>query len=100
MYNLWYCSFIKNLTCGCSGAYGDVQATTPRFTFSPNSKFANSSFTIVDDDVYEYDELIMADFEFDRRVQNNYKTMKGQPNVTYIVIKDDDSECLLRTLVM
>ena len=53
----------------------------------------------MDDDVYEYDELIMADFEFDRRVQNNYKTMKGQPNVTYIVIKDDDSECLLRTLL-
>ena len=84
----------------CSGAYGDVLATTPRFTFSPNSKFANSSFTIVDDDVYEYDELIMAEFEFHRWVQNYYKTMKGQPNVTYIVIKDDDSECLLRTLVM
>lgn len=83
----------------CSGARGDVQATTPRFTFPPNSKFSSSSFIIVDDDVYEYDELITAEFEFDQLVQRTHNTIKGQPNVTYIVIKDDDSECLLRTLL-
>ena len=53
----------------------------------------------MDDDIYEYDELIMAVFEFDRSVQRRYNTMKGQPNVTYIIIKDDDSECLLCTLL-
>ena len=67
------------LTCGCSGAYGDVQATTSRFTFLPNAKFSNISFTIVDDDVYEYDELIMAEFEFDRRFLRRYNTMKVNP---------------------
>ena len=53
----------------------------------------------MDDDVYEYDKLIMADFEFDRRYLRSYNTVKGQPDVTYIVIKDDDSECLLHTLL-
>ena len=87
------------LTCGCSGTYGDVQETTPRFTFPPNAKFSSSSFTIVDDDVYEYDELIVAVFEFDRRFLRRYNTIKGQPNMTYIMIKDDDSECPLLTLL-
>ena len=98
MHNLIFLIYIY-LTCGSSGAHGDVLATTPRFTFPLNSKVSSSSFTIVDDDVYEYDELIMADFEFDRRVQLFYNTMKGHPNVTYIMIKDDDSECLLHTFL-
>ena len=34
----------------------------------------------------------MADFQFDQFVQNNYLVKVGQPNVTFIVIKDDDSE--------
>ena len=62
----------------------------PRFTL--RTTFASSSFTILDNDVYEYDKLIMADFEFDQFVQNNFLEEVGQPSVTFIVIKDDDSE--------
>ena len=69
---------------------------SPQFTFLPSNeskpKFANGSFSIVDDNVYEYDELIVADFEFDQRIATAYNTIKGQPNMTYILIKDDDSE--------
>ena len=65
-------------------------AVNPRFNL--RATLASSSFTILDNDVYEYDKLIMADFQFDQFVQNNYLVKVGQPNVTFIVIKDDDSE--------
>ena len=71
----------------------------PRFNLSAtlassklSATLASSSFTILDNDVYEYDKLIMADFEFDQFVQNNYLEKVGQPSVVFIVIKDDDSE--------
>ena len=67
----------------------------PRFTL-PSSNlrttFASSNFTILNNDVYEYDKLIMANFQFEPFVQKNYVERVGQPNVTFIVIKDDDSE--------
>ena len=65
-------------------------AVNPRFNL--RATFASSSFTILNNDVYEYDKLIMADFQFDQFVQTNYLERVGQPNVTFIVIKDDDSE--------
>ena len=71
----------------------------PRFflnaTFASSNlsaTFASSNFTILHNDIYEYDKLVMADFEFDQYVQNNYLEEVGEPNVTIIVIKDDDSE--------
>ena len=74
-------------------------AVNPRFNLNAtlassklSATFASSSFTILDNSVYEYDKLIMADFEFDRFVQYNYLEKVGQPSVTFIVIKDDDSE--------
>ena len=70
----------------------DVVDMNPRFTFSPNTTSSSSNFIIIDDDVYEYDELIMADFDFDRRIWATFNTMKDPLNVTYILIKDDDSE--------
>ena len=76
----------------CTGDRGDVAETTPRFSFPPNAIFSNSTFTIRDDDIYEYDELIMADFEFDRSFRNRFNAIKGEPRVTLILIKDDDSE--------
>ena len=41
----------------------------------------------------EYDELYMATFEFGQDVLDaEFNTREGQPNVTYIVIEDNDSE--------
>ena len=74
-------------------------AVNPRFNLSAtlassklSATFASSNFTILDNDIYEYDKLIMADFQFDRFVQYKYLEKVGQPSVTFIVIKDDDSE--------
>ena len=77
----------------CTGTRdGDFETTTPRFNFPPRTTFSNGSFEVVDDDVYEYDELIMATFEFDRTVVRRFTTTKGHPNVTFILIEDDDCE--------
>ena len=79
----------------CAGFDRDISMSA-QFTFPPSResrpKFASGSFNIVDDDIYEYDELLVAEFEFDQRIATAYNTIKGQPNITYIVIKDDDSE--------
>ena len=79
----------------CAGFDSDISRSA-QFTFPPSEeskpKFASGSFTIVKDDIYEYDELIVAEFEFDQRIATAYNTIKGQPNMTYILIKDDDSE--------
>lgn len=79
----------------CAGVGRDI-SMSPQFTFPPSSeskpKFANGSFTIVNDNIYEYDELILVEFEFDQRIATAYNTSKGQPDTTYILIKDDDSE--------
>ena len=69
-----------------------MEDMNPRFTFSPNTTSSSSNFIIHDDDVYEYDELIMADFDFDQRIRASFITMKDPHSVTYILIKDDDSE--------
>lgn len=69
-----------------------MEPTTPDFTFPPRTTFSNGSFEVVDDDVYEYDELIMATFEFERTFRRRFNTIQGHPNVTFILIKDDDCE--------
>ena len=82
----------------CAGASGDIAETGPEFTFPPNSGltiFSDGNFTILDDDddVYEYDELITADFEFiNQTIDTLYNFTKYQPDVTYILIKDDDGK--------
>ena len=87
---------ITLLTClylSCAGE--DVDETGPEFTFPPsfdnNTKFSDGYFTILNDDVYEYNELIMADFLFNNQSGDTVFLMV-QPDVTYIVIKDDDGE--------
>ena len=80
-------------SCAGARAGNDIEATNPQFTFTRKSNFSNGSFIVVDDDIYEYDKLLMAEFDFDQIVRRlGFNTVKGQPNVTYIIIKDDDSE--------
>ena len=86
------------LTCiclTCAGAGGDIGESGPEFTFPPSSgtTFSDGNFIILDDDVYEYDKLIMADFEFINKSNDTiYNFIKEQPDVTYIVVKDDDGK--------
>ena len=88
----------------CAGASGDVAEIGPTFSFPPssglNTKFSDGYFTILKDDVYEYDELIMADFEFINETSETvYNFTQFLPNVTHILIKDDDGEYLLHVFI-
>ena len=89
----------SHIHAGSRNPNSDVLSMNSRFNLNAtlassklSATFASSNFTILDNDIYEYDKLIMADFQFDRIVQYNYLEKVGQPSVTFIVIKDDDSE--------
>ena len=75
-------------------AYGrtDVVNTINDFIFTPASKSAFTNFTIVDDDVLEFDELLIAEFKFDPKIANTWNARKGEPSTTLILIRDDDCE--------
>ena len=73
-------------------AYGrtDVVNTNNDFIFTPARKSAFTNFTIVDDDVLEFDELFIIEFNFGPRFAWN--AIRGEPSTAFILIKDDDSE--------
>ena len=63
------------------------------FIFTPTSKSALENFTIVDDDVLEFDEIFIAEFDFGPEILNGgWNARKGEPSTAFIVIRDDDSE--------
>ena len=70
----------------------DVVNTINDFVFTPASKSAFENFTIVDDDVLEFDELLIADFNFGPEISNNWNARKGEPSIAFILIRDDDCE--------
>ena len=62
------------------------------FVFTPTSKSAFENFTIVDDDVLEFDELLIAEFDFGPEVlSGGWNAIKGEPSIAFILIRDDDS---------
>ena len=70
----------------------DVVNAINDFVFTPASKSAFENFTIVDDDVLEFDELLIAEFNFGPEISNNWNAKKGEPSITLILIRDDDCE--------
>ena len=62
------------------------------FIFTPIRKSAFENFTIVDDDVLEFDELFIAEFDFGPEIANNWNARKGEPSIAFIIIRDDDCE--------
>ena len=70
----------------------DVVNTFNDFTFTPASKSAFENFTIVDDDVLEFDELFIAEFNFGPEIANTWNVIKGEPSTAFILIRDDDCE--------
>ena len=70
----------------------DVVNTFNDFTFTPTNKSAFENFTIVDDDVLEFDELFIAEFNFGPEIANMWNVMKGEPSTAFILIRDDDCE--------
>ena len=69
------------------------------FVFTPTSKSAFENFTIVDDDVLEFDEIFIAEFNFGPEIANNWNAVKGEPSIAFILIRDDDSELCQKELV-
>ena len=70
----------------------DAVNTIHDFVFTPNSTSAFENFTIVDDDVLEFDEIFIAEFSFDPYFAKYWNARKGVPSVAFILIKDDDCE--------
>ena len=70
----------------------DVVSTINDFVFTPASKSAFENFTIVDDSVLEFDELLIAEFNFGPEISSNWNVRKGEPSITFILVKDDDCE--------
>ena len=61
------------------------------FVFTATSKSAFENFTIVDDDVLEFDEIFIAEFNFGPEIANTWNARKGVPSTAFIIIRDDDS---------
>ena len=70
----------------------DTRNTIHDFVFTPNSTSMFENFTIVDDNVLEFDEIFIAEFSFGREIESNWNTRKVQPITAFILIRDDDCE--------
>ena len=70
----------------------DVESTSNDFIFTPTSKSVFDSFSIVSDSVLEFDELLIATFDFSSEIANKWNARKGIPSTAYILIRDDDCE--------
>ena len=78
----------------------DVVNTFNDFVFTPTSKSAFENFAIVDDDVMEFDELFIAEFDFGPEIiSGGWNTIKGGSSTAFIVIRDDDCELCRKGLV-
>ena len=69
-----------------------MESTSNDFIFTPTTKSAFESFNNVSDDVLEFDELLIATFDFGPEIENNWNARKGTPSTAYILIRDDDCE--------
>ena len=68
----------------------DVVNTINYFTFTPNSISSFENFTIVDDDVLEFDEIFIAQFSFGPEIANYWNTRQVKPITAFVLIRDDD----------
>ena len=63
------------------------------FVFTPTSKSAFENFTIVNDSVLEFDEILIAEFNFGSDIlSGGWNAIKGEPSTAFILIRDDDCE--------
>ena len=75
-----------NAECGHSDAVNTVR----EFVFTPNSASAFENFTIVDDDVLEFDEIFIAEFSFGPEIESTWNARQVAPIRAFIQIRDDD----------
>ena len=70
----------------------DVESTKNEYIFTPTTNSSVQNFAIIDDSVLEFDELLIATFDFGPEIANNWNVRKGEPSTTYIIIRDNDCE--------
>ena len=70
----------------------DAVNTIHDFVFTPNSTSVFENFTIVDDDVLEFDEIFIAVFSFGPEIENTWNARQVAPTIAFIQIRDDDCE--------
>ncbi len=70
----------------------DAVNTINDFVFTPDSRSAFENFTIVDDDVLEFDEIFIAEFSFGPEIANTWNARQVEPITAFILIRDDDCE--------
>ena len=70
----------------------DAVNTINDFVFTQDSRSAFENFTIVDDDVLEFDEIFIAEYNFGPEIANTWNVIKGEPSTALILIWDDDCE--------
>ncbi len=70
----------------------DAVNTIHDFVFTPNSTSAFEDFTIIDDDVLEFDEIFIAVFSFGHEIENTWNARQVEPIIAFIWIRDDDCE--------
>ena len=69
-----------------------MESIRNEFIFTPTSNSSFQNVTIIDDSVLEFDELLIATFDFGPEITDNWNARKGTPSTTYILIRDDDCE--------
>ena len=70
----------------------DIVETINDFVLTRDSTSAFENFTIVDDDVLEFNEIFIAEFSFGPEIANNWNVRKVEPITAFILIRDDDGE--------
>ena len=70
----------------------DAVNTINDFVFTPDNRSAFENFTIVDDDVLEFDEVFIAEFSFGPEIEYSWNARKEEPSTAFILIRDDDCE--------
>nr|WNS50027.1 Na-Ca exchanger/integrin-beta4-like protein [Halisarca dujardinii] len=68
----------------------DVASTFDDFLFTSTIKTSTENFDIKNDDILEYDELLMAEFSISNLLEEGWLAIKGQFPICYIAIEDDD----------
>ena len=70
----------------------DVVNTIHDFRFMSDSKSVFENFTIVDDDVLEFDEIFIAEFDIGPEILYRWNVRIEEPSTAFILIRDDDCE--------
>ena len=75
----------------------DAVNTINDFVFTQDSTSVFENFTIIDDDVLEFNEIFIAEFSFGSEIANNWNARKEDPLhldpiTAFILIYDDDCE--------